>query len=72
MIFTLAKETGWPERELLWEIPFARLLQYYHAALRSHDLWTVPPSSRKAPAMLEIREVVGQMKWQGMDDDEEV
>lgn len=43
MIFTLAKETGWPERELLWGIPFARLLQYYHAALRSHDLWTVKP-----------------------------
>lgn len=55
MIFTLAKETGWPEERLLWGIPFARLLQYYHAALRSHDLWTVPAEARRAPEPGECR-----------------
>lgn len=48
MIFNLAKETGWPEKTLLWETPFARLLHYYHAALRSHDLWTVKPGPSAA------------------------
>ena len=28
---TVARATGWPEREILWEIPLARLVQYVHA-----------------------------------------
>jgi len=28
---TVARVTGWPEREILWEIPLARLVQYVHA-----------------------------------------
>jgi hypothetical protein len=69
MIFTLAKETGWHEKTLLWEIPLARLLQYYHAAMRSHDLWTVAPGDRKAPELGECR-----VSFTGFDilgDDEE-
>jgi hypothetical protein len=37
----LARETGWSERFLLWELPLERLLQYQHCALRAHDVWTV-------------------------------
>lgn len=28
---TVARATGWTEREILWEIPMARLVQYVHA-----------------------------------------
>ena len=31
MLMTVARVTGWPEREILWEIPLARLVQYVHA-----------------------------------------
>jgi hypothetical protein len=41
-VFTLARETGWSEHFIFWELPIARLLQYQHCALRAHDVWTVP------------------------------
>jgi hypothetical protein len=41
-VFTLARETGWSERFIFWELPLSRLLQYQHCALRAHDVWTVP------------------------------
>jgi hypothetical protein len=41
-VFTLARETGWSEHFIFWELPLARLLQYQHCALRAHDVWTVP------------------------------
>lgn len=31
MMMTVARATGWTEREILWEIPLARLVQYVHA-----------------------------------------
>lgn len=47
-MFALAKETGWPEYFILWELPLSRLLQYQHCSLRANDVWTVatgaPPS----------------------------
>jgi hypothetical protein len=50
LIFTLAKEGGFSEAELM-EMPVYRMNAYYHAALRSHDCWTVKPS---APAESQI------------------
>ena len=47
-MFSLAKETGWSEHFILWELPLARALAYQHAALRAHGVWTVPP--KEAPA----------------------
>jgi hypothetical protein len=41
-VFTLARETGWAEHFIFWELPLARLLQYQHCALRACDVWTVP------------------------------
>jgi hypothetical protein len=43
-VFTLARETGWPEAFILWELPLPRALQYYHCALRASLAWTVTPS----------------------------
>lgn len=42
-MFTLARETGWTESFLLWELPLPRALQYYHCALRASLAWTVAP-----------------------------
>ncbi|MDR3406383.1 MAG: hypothetical protein P4L99_28115 [Chthoniobacter sp.] len=40
----MAREThGWTERQLMWEMRFAKLLVYQHAALRGLGAWTVPP-----------------------------
>ena len=47
-VFTLARETGWPEHFIFWELPLSRLLQYQHCALRAHDVWTVPVAPRVA------------------------
>jgi hypothetical protein len=45
MVYTLARETGWPEHYILWQLPLHRALAYQHAALRSHGVWTVTPSA---------------------------
>jgi hypothetical protein len=55
MVFTLARETGWPEYFILWELPLARALAYQHAALRAHGVWTVkasPPAETDLAAIL--------------------
>lgn len=51
MVFTLCKEGGFTEHQLLHELPVYRVNAYYHAALRSHDIWTVKES---APAEVQI------------------
>lgn len=45
MVFALARETGWTEHFILWELPLHRALAYQHAALRAHGVWTVSPSA---------------------------
>jgi hypothetical protein len=45
----LAKETGWSEAFILWDLPLSRALGYYHAALRERGLWTV---KRQAPRLI--------------------
>ncbi len=37
----LARDTGWPEHFIVWELPLSRALGYYHASLRSEGYWTV-------------------------------
>jgi len=41
----LAKNTGWPEAFILWQLPLSRALNYQHAILRAEGLWTVAPST---------------------------
>lgn len=31
MMMTVARATGWTEREIMWKIPMDRLVQYVHA-----------------------------------------
>lgn len=58
MVFTLARETGWSESYILWELPLHRALAYQHAALRSHGVWTVTPS---APADHDLAAILTQL-----------
>jgi hypothetical protein len=43
-VFTLAKETGWQESFILWELPLWRALAYQHCALWQSGAWTIAPS----------------------------
>ena len=58
MVFTLARETGWSEHYILWQLPLARALAYQHAALRAHGVWTVTPS---APAEHDLAAILTQL-----------
>ena len=66
-MFTLAKEGGFSEIEVM-EMPVYRVNAYYHAALRSHDVWTVSPS---APAEDQISDLLA-FAMEPVDIDEEL
>lgn len=67
MVFTLAKEGGFSESALM-EMPAYRVNAYYHAALRSHDCWTVKES---APATVQIDELMAFAQGDSVDIEEE-
>jgi len=52
MLFTLARETGWPRDEILWHMHLAEVVQYRHCALRAAGKWTIaitaPPADQFA------------------------
>lgn len=53
MVYAIAKDTGWSEQHILWHLPLARALQYYHCALQAADLWTLEPvTAEKIEAMV--------------------
>lgn len=66
MVFTLARETAWPEKYILWELPLHRALAYQHAALRAHGVWTVKPS---APAEHDLAALLTSLPI--IDEDDE-
>jgi hypothetical protein len=43
VVYAIAKDTGWSEKHILWELPLSRALQYYHCALQAANLWTLEP-----------------------------
>ena len=65
-MFTLARETGWPEAFILWDLPLPRALQYYHCALRASLAWTVPPSE---PVLDQLKRLEALAKL-SIDEDE--
>jgi hypothetical protein len=50
------------------EMPVYRVNAYYHAALRSHDCWTVRES---APATVQIDDLMAFAKAAAVDIEEE-
>ena len=52
MVFTIAKDTGWGEDYILYRLPMARAMQYYHCALQGANLWTLEPATEESIAEL--------------------
>ena len=73
-MFTIAKDTGWSEDFIIWRLPMARALQYYHCSLQAANLWTLEPPTEEALQALAPDELIGlidRMVDDG-DDDEPV
>ena len=66
-MFTLARETCWPEAFLLWKLPLPRALQYYHCALRASLAWTVAPGPAATEQLRRLETLAAGL----MADDEE-
>ena len=49
----VARATGRPDAELLWEMPLYQLRQHYHAEMRWHGFWTVRPAQEIPEAEFE-------------------
>ena len=68
IVFTLARETGWPESFLVWRLPLPRALQYYHCALRASLAWTVPPSEPATNRLARLEALAASL---AVDEDDE-
>jgi hypothetical protein len=71
-VYTIAKDTGWSESFIIWKLPMARSLQYYHCALQAANLWTLEPPTEEAILALAPDELIGlidRMVDDGDDDD---
>lgn len=66
MVYTLAKETGWNEHFIVWELPIMRALEYYHAALWANGAWTV---RNERTAEEELARIFGHVDALTEDDD---
>ena len=47
-MFVIARETGWREQFILWELPFFRFLRYQHCHWRSLEIDCFWPGGEKA------------------------
>ena len=71
IVFTLARETGWPEEFLVWQLPLPRALQYYHCALRASLAWTVPPSESGSNQLARLEALAARLAADGVDEEDE-
>ena len=58
-MYTIAKDTGWGEEFIIWKLPMARALQYYHCSLQSANLWTLEPPTEESIQALAPDELIG-------------
>ena len=58
-MYTIAKDTGWNEDFIIWRLPMARALQYYHCALQAANLWTLEPPTEASIQALAPDELIG-------------
>ena len=58
-MFTIAKDTGWSEDFIIWRLPMARALQYYHCSLQAANLWTLEPPTEETMQALAPDELIG-------------
>lgn len=70
MVYTLARDTGWPENFILWELPMARALQYYHCALQNANLWTLEVTTQKTLSELVPHSLTDFVAGLSVDDED--
>ncbi len=70
-MFGLAKETGWSEHYILWELPFVRAMQYYHALLWANGQWTVKPAD-EAEISASVEAVFQRLQEKNYNEDDDV
>ena len=58
-MFTIAKDTGWSEDFIIWRLPMARALQYYHCSLQAANLWTLEPPTEETMQALAPDALIG-------------
>ena len=58
-MFTITKDTGWSEEFIIWRLPMARVLQYYHCSLQAANLWTLEPPTEETMQALAPDELIG-------------
>ncbi len=58
-MFTIAKDTGWSEEFIIWRLPMARALQYYHCSLQAANLWTLEPPTEETMQALAPDALIG-------------
>jgi hypothetical protein len=58
-VFTIAKDTGWSEDFIIWKLPMARALQYYHCSLQAANLWTLEPPTEETMQALAPDALIG-------------
>jgi hypothetical protein len=72
VVYTIARDTGWSEEFILWQLPLPRALQYYHCALQAAGLWTLePPDPQAAREMVSpdlLAHIDALVDAQGDDD----
>jgi len=51
------------------ELPVYRVNAYYHAALRSHDIWTVTPAEPVPQQIDHLMEFARSFGTEGLDDE---
>ena len=71
-MFTIAKDTGWSEDFIIWRLPMARALQYYHCSLQAANLWTLEPPTEESIQTLApdvLIELIDRMIDETEDDD---
>jgi hypothetical protein len=74
MIAAVAGGTGWAERDIVWEMPMDRVLQYYHAIARAAGAWTIPAApagaaSVPAVSAAQVDEILAQAVPHRVDPD---
>jgi hypothetical protein len=69
-VFGLAKETGWSEEYILWELPFVRALEYYHAALISAGKWTIKYKS-ESEKKADLDNLLSEISQTFFDDEDD-
>jgi len=70
LILILAKNYHFSEEFILTELPFARALRYYHAAIWAEGAWTIKPAPKaKVESAIKVLESLKEKYHAQSSDD---